>query len=177
MTEGRDIWFISDTHFGHSGIIRHAGRPYETVDEMDTDLVKRWNAKVGRHDLVYHLGDFAWSAGIAKRIRPRLNGAIRLIAGNHDDIPPLVHASLFQRVYLWKQFREHGFTASHIPLRREQLRHGRFCVHGHVHGIVTGDPHYLDVSVESIGYEPIHMKQVLEWKAGTKTSAFEEEPL
>ena len=95
-----------------------------------------------------------------------LNGAIRLIVGNHDDIPSLAAAGMFQRIYLWKQFRDLGFTASHIPMRLDQLRHGAKNLHGHVHGNLTGlEGFHRDVSVESIGYKPVHMDEITAWAA------------
>ena len=54
------IYFTSDLHFGHENVIRFDNRPFETVDEMDAELIRRWNAKVDRGDLVYVLGDMIW---------------------------------------------------------------------------------------------------------------------
>ena len=34
---------IADMHFGHEAVIRYCNRPYQTVQEMDEDLIKRWN--------------------------------------------------------------------------------------------------------------------------------------
>jgi hypothetical protein len=31
-----------------------------SVTEMNEALIAKWNAGVGKGDLVYHLGDFAW---------------------------------------------------------------------------------------------------------------------
>ncbi|EHJ97747.1 metallophosphoesterase [Agrobacterium tumefaciens] len=160
----RNIWFISDTHFGHNNIIGYCRPHFSSVDEMESAIIENWNNAVRPDDLVYHLGDFAWKTADAKRVRPLLNGAIRLIVGNHDDIPSLAPAGLFQRIYLWKQFRDLGFTASHIPMRFDQLRHGAKNLHGHVHGDLTGlEPFHRDVSVESIGYKPVHMDEIVAW--------------
>lgn len=51
------IFFTSDLHFGHENVLRFDNRPFATVEEMDSELIRRWNAKVGRGDLVYVLGD------------------------------------------------------------------------------------------------------------------------
>lgn len=51
--EGQKIFFTSDLHFGHENVLRFDNRPFETVEEMDDELIKRWNDKVGKGDLVY----------------------------------------------------------------------------------------------------------------------------
>ena len=80
------IYFTSDLHFGHENVIRFDNRPFETVEEMDAELVRRWNAKVDRGDLVYVLGDMIWKTknDDALNIIKSLNGQIILIKGNHD---------------------------------------------------------------------------------------------
>ena len=51
------VFFIADTHFGDGNILRYENRPFATVEEMDQELVRRWNQKVGEKDTVFHLGD------------------------------------------------------------------------------------------------------------------------
>ena len=84
--EKQKIFFTSDLHFGHENVIRFDNRPFDTVEEMDEEMIKRWNAKVGKGDIVYVLGDFIWKAATneAVSIIRRLNGQIILIKGNHD---------------------------------------------------------------------------------------------
>ncbi len=55
-----NIFFTSDTHFGHKDIIDYYKRPYASVEEMDAALEKNWNETVKPNDKVYHLGDFAF---------------------------------------------------------------------------------------------------------------------
>lgn len=71
------IWFTSDTHFGHSGILKweSLSRPYDDSEEMDEDLIKRWNEKVGPDDVVFFLGDFTLGADAAQYWN-QLNGKV-----------------------------------------------------------------------------------------------------
>lgn len=80
------VFFTSDLHFGHENVIRFDNRPFASVEEMDAELVRRWNAKVGKGDLVYVLGDLIWKSrnGDAHSLIRSLNGQIILIKGNHD---------------------------------------------------------------------------------------------
>lgn len=80
------VFFTSDLHFGHENALRFDKRPFASVEEMDAELIRRWNAKVGKRDLVYVLGDMIWKSrkGEAEQIIRSLNGQIILIKGNHD---------------------------------------------------------------------------------------------
>jgi calcineurin-like phosphoesterase family protein len=78
-------FFTGCTHFDHENIIKLAGRPFSSVDEMNEELVRRWNAVVGADDVVYHLGDVGWSNHKLKHWLSRLNGRKIILLGNHDD--------------------------------------------------------------------------------------------
>lgn len=80
------IFFTGDLHFGHKNVLAFDHRPFETVEEMDAELIRRWNNKVGKGDLVYVLGDMIWKSknGEAANLIKSLNGQIILIKGNHD---------------------------------------------------------------------------------------------
>ena len=79
-------YYISDLHLSHANVIKFDSRPYDTIEEMETDLISRWNNQVSKGDHVYCLGDFIWKAGSDEwlRIIHKLNGNIHLILGNHD---------------------------------------------------------------------------------------------
>lgn len=157
-------FFTSDHHFGHERSLRW--RPgFASVEHMDDYMVAAWNAVVPEHGArVYHLGDFAFSGRHAAAIRPRLNGTIRLIAGNHDPVKEMVKADLFQRVYgVWREFPEFSFVASHVPIRAADLRHEmRWNVHGHLHDRADlSEPHHINVCVEVRDYRPVHVDEIL----------------
>ena len=52
------VYFTADTHFSHKNILLYENRPYQSIEEMDNDLIEKWNKTVGKNDTVYHLGDF-----------------------------------------------------------------------------------------------------------------------
>lgn len=78
-------FFTSDTHFGHARIIELCNRPFEDVDHMNSEIVRRWNEVVSPTDSVVHLGDVALGP-IDKSLEvvSRLNGYKVLVNGNHD---------------------------------------------------------------------------------------------
>ena len=80
-----NIWFTSDTHFFHESIIRFCRRPFSDVQEMNEELIRRWNRTVPPDGIVFHLGDVCMGkARNWESVLPRLNGRINLILGNHD---------------------------------------------------------------------------------------------
>ena len=79
-------YYISDLHFSHKNILNFDHRPYDTIEEMELDLISRWNNQVSNEDHVYILRDFLWKAESNEwiRILNKLKGNIHLILGNHD---------------------------------------------------------------------------------------------
>ena len=81
------IYFTSDLHFGHQSVLtKFEHRPFKNVEEMNEELIRRWNNKVQKGDLVYVLGDMFWKGDcdFVQDTLKRLNGQIILIKGNHD---------------------------------------------------------------------------------------------
>ncbi len=160
-----DIWLISDTHFGHSGILNFFQpdgvsklRPFSTVEEMDETMISNWNAVVKPFDRVYHLGDVVINRKALASLA-RLNGKKRLIRGNHDIFRTKDYMEYFDEIYGVRVLDD--MILSHIPLARESITK-RFGVnvHGHTHGNCIADPAYLSVCVEHTGFAPIHIDDV-----------------
>ena len=80
------VLFTSDLHIGHDNVIKFDNRDFANVEEMNNELVRRWNAKVKPGDIVYVLGDFIWKLqdDQVHKLLKKLNGQIILIKGNHD---------------------------------------------------------------------------------------------
>lgn len=162
-----DKWFISDTHFFHDNILKFTGddgkpiRPFKTVEEMHSYIIENWNSVVKENDYVYHLGDvtFKYHYGFEVLMKS-LKGKKRLILGNHDKIKGTKLLDFFEKVDLWKGFKEYNFTATHIPLMIPSLRDGAYCVHGHVHQNSIKNPNYINVSCEVIDYTPVNIEEI-----------------
>lgn len=156
------IFFTSDTHFGHAGIIGHCQRPFASVDEMDAAMASAWNRTVRPTDTVYHLGDFTWQKrrrDIAARLES-LNGVKHLIVGNHDHTDTR-KASGWASVQYAMKLKADGIAVylSHYPVLgfREELH-----FHGHQHNREPfGVRHQVDVGVDAWGFRPIALQEIL----------------
>lgn len=162
----KDIYVISDTHFGHNNILgftREDGtklREFGCVEDMDEYMVARWNEVVRPQDIVYHLGDVAMKRKSIATVG-RCNGHKRLITGNHDIYDMKDYLPFFEKIMGFRKIEELIFT--HIPIHPESLRHNWINVHGHVHNNVERNhfgPRYLNVSVEVIDWRPVHLDVV-----------------
>lgn len=78
-------FFTADTHFNHANILEYTNRPFLNVEEMDLEMIYRWNSVVRKNDLVFHLGDFAFATTLEiERLLSKLNGNFQFVPGNHD---------------------------------------------------------------------------------------------
>ncbi len=77
------VYFIADTHFSEKAIMQYENRPFESIEEMDKEMVSRWNHIVKKEDSVYLLGDLG-ADGKEASVLSQLNGDKYLVKGNHD---------------------------------------------------------------------------------------------
>lgn len=147
-----NVFLISDTHFGHTNIIKYCGRPFATPDEMDEALVSNWNSTVSSSDKVYLLGDVAMSHKKLP-ILEQLNGTKILIKGNHDIFALKYYTPYFKDIRGSHELD--GLLLTHIPVHESQKTRYRGNIHGHTHDKNLPDPWYTNVSVEQIDYTPI----------------------
>lgn len=80
------IYLCSDWHFNHDKEFIWKDRGFNSVDEMNNEIVKRHNSVVAEDDDVYVLGDLTMGSDIEanKILIESLNGKIHIITGNHD---------------------------------------------------------------------------------------------
>lgn len=78
-------YYISDLHIGHKNVLKFDNRPFQTIEEHDSAIVRNWCNKVTGKDTVYLLGDISWQgAEETKKIMQQLPGKKVWILGNHD---------------------------------------------------------------------------------------------
>ena len=81
------LYITSDTHFGHANIIRYCDRPFSSVEEMNEEIVRRFNSVLGPDDVLLHLGDVAMGNREKNLAYMKQIKCARKILkyGNHDD--------------------------------------------------------------------------------------------
>lgn len=185
-----NIWFISDTHFGHGasernpngGIINYCNRPFSSVEEMNEVMIERWNSRVKPEDTIIHLGDFALGKkDLWPSYASRLNGYKILVCGNHDlvDKTPLktlerFHALGFSGVFPEEYYLSYGnrrIWCAHIPkdneddrreYRRPPAQYHDIALAGHVHDKwKIGKYGEINVGVDVWDFYPVHIEEIL----------------
>ena len=180
----KNIFFISDMHFGHANMCTFVNwngtkaRNFNSFEEADETMVQNWNNLITDEDVVYVLGDVAYSCRkeYADSILARLKGQKKLIAGNHD---------LWSTQWYLKHFKYvrgcchlDNFYLSHTPIHSNSNGRFKLNIHGHTHGervtrvIYTSeldmyseiDPFYYNVSVDyNYRYSPIPYEEIQEY--------------
>lgn len=150
------IFTISDTHFWHTNIIQLCNRPYTSVQDMNADMIYKWNNRVDPTDTVIHVGDFAFTNDInkIKEIVEQLNGFKILILGNHDLGRTKMSKAGFQIVT--QKLVIDDITFVHRPPSTTNYNRPDRVVYGHVHNNPHARPcrKCYNASVEVNGYTP-----------------------
>lgn len=160
-----DVFFISDLHFGHKNITYFGSRlglKFRTGDnylENMYQIIQNWNNVVNRRDVVWVLGDVAFSQEGYDALF-ELNGRLKMVRGNHDNhFTTEQWLKRFETVEGLAKYKGHWL--SHAPIHPLELR-GKNNIHGHVHHnsirnqyTQEYDPCYINVCCEAIGETPI----------------------
>ncbi len=153
------IFFTSDLHFGHANYNVFGLRGFSSVEEMNEELIKRWNSRVKADDTVYILGDLVFeNNGNPTQFISRLNGHKRLVVGNHDVkwLKKLGMANAFDdgtvtfgnyteyfdeiAQYIERKIDGVFVTLCHYPMyewknsrKLGSVKKLGYCIHGHIH--------------------------------------------
>lgn len=160
------IFFIADTHFGHEKIIKLCNRPFENLQDMQNQLIQKWNNKVSNEDTVYILGDFCFkmSKQDAVQILNMLNGKKVLIKGNHDKyVGQRDFDECFEKICDIIQINENKLqmVLCHYPIiDYAGMYYGAKMIYGHIHNKYIPHKDMYCVSAECVNYEPVTWAEI-----------------
>jgi calcineurin-like phosphoesterase family protein len=146
-------------HYGHQNILKYCDRPFDDLDHMHGELIKRWNSVVTDQDIVYIVGDAVMGQReTTLQFIKQLAGHKYLVPGNHDDCHAMYAGkqkyARMQEMYfevfddiLDEQYIVDEFLLCHFPYNRpgltdyagrdysqwEPVDHGATLLCGHIH--------------------------------------------
>jgi calcineurin-like phosphoesterase family protein len=205
LEKEQKLFFTSDTHYNHKNLCRGVTnwrdingeipvtqtRSFNTLEQMNDNIVASLNHLVGEDDILIHLGDFSFGGfdniGIFRNRIICKN--IHLILGNHDhhiernkggvkDFFKSVNQTLTLEVEMYKESKKdskivHTFELSHYPISSwKNMNDGVIHLHGHVHlgpevrMSNTNKGRYMDVGMDGNNMNPISMEEVLKLLGG-----------
>lgn len=181
MTFQNKIWVTSDWHFNHNREFIWKARGFSSVEEMNENIIKRYNSVVGENDIVYCLGDCGLGGGGQEALNQlknyieQLNGTVIIVQGNHCTD---------KRIDLYRQcknvqqvevattlnYRGYHFYLSHYPtltgnLEKEPLKQMTLNLYGHTHqktNFYEDRPYMYHVGVDSHDCYPVFIDQVIQ---------------
>jgi calcineurin-like phosphoesterase family protein len=158
------IFVISDLHFDDADVLSEYNRPFDSVDDMNNELISRWNEVIGSEDTVYHVGDLTVkeSESAALYRLAQLSGNIELLDGNHRPI----QRSAFERSKLPIQrsttieYSGYNFFLTHKPAWvPDEWDSWAITVHHHdvsgSHPFVDPKSQRVNVAAEMIEFRPL----------------------
>lgn len=174
-------YYISDLHFSHKRMMAFEpeARKFGSIEEMDEELIKRWNARVADEDEVYVLGDVSFASPTkTNELVGRLKGKKYLIIGNHDN-RFLSKESFDRSLFAWiKDYdkitdtdadgKEYSLVLFHYPITSWDGKfRGAIHLYGHIHGQwwdLWGckSPNMYNVGADVLGLEPKTLDELIE---------------
>ncbi|MDD3770297.1 MAG: metallophosphoesterase family protein [Sulfuricurvum sp.] len=182
----KDTFIIADTHFAHTNVLEYEpNRKVVLGDHPDERMAELWNQTVGKDDIVFHLGDFAFKSEAVRTWAQKLNGIKYLLRGNHDKSAQTYLDNGFAGVIDFPAKGEPAYHItdvdgarilfSHYPIVSDGFddTHWRYLakvfdrehcdinIHGHIHSMQLNEKFCINASVEAIGYAPVKLGEML----------------
>jgi calcineurin-like phosphoesterase family protein len=133
--------------------------------EHDGELKLRWHSRVNKNDVIFVLGDVAFTTEALQEFKSWSGNKI-LIKGNHDDKNEKLYREIFYKTYGILHYKR--MWLSHCPIHPAELR-GKINIHGHVHKNIVLDPitelpdeRYRSVCVEANRGFPENFDKIIE---------------
>ena len=170
------IFCTSDLHLGHDKDFIVQARGFETVEEMNAEIIRRWNERVYPDDDVYVLGDLTLGdveEGI--RLIAKLNGYLHIMRGNHDtdkkverylELPNVVSVQYADVLKYGKAV----FWMGHYPTITANYDDDKpwakhvVCLFGHTHQeqpFYNDNPYMYNVGMDAHNCTPITIDEIV----------------
>lgn len=170
------IFLTSDLHFGHNREFIWKVRGYSSVEEMNEDIIQKWNSIVSDEDDVYILGDVILGSVDNIEYVKRLRGRIHIVLGNHDTkarhklYSELPNVCEIAPVGIKLEYEKYTFTLTHFPmltgnLEKESLKQMTLNLYGHTHqttNFYNDMPFMYHVGVDSHNSYPVLLDDIIE---------------
>ena len=163
LKELKDFYVTSDTWFGRNQILQIAHRKtFKNVEEMNQRIINKWNSCVGKNDIVFHLGNFAWDPDTAEKVLKKLNGRMYFLLGSADEALVEVYEKFKNVTIIEDQIIVlplHDVVLSHFPLLMWAGKEsGTLHIHGHAtfnHPTDLTIERRVNICTDHWGYKPI----------------------
>lgn len=171
------IYFTSDLHLCHDKEFLYGGRGFTCVEDMNNEIIKRWNALITDEDEVYILGDSILNdteRGID--ILKILKGKKYYVFGNHDSTSriELLQEKCPEITFLgWSymlQIDKKRFYLSHFPSITKTPddapnKQGIINLYGHTHqdtNFYNDNPYMYHVGMDSHNLTPVEINVIID---------------
>ena len=175
-----EIWFSSDTHFGHNKEFLYGPRGFTNIKDMNEAIIENWNSVVKPEDITYLLGDVMLGDNeVGIECLRQLNGQIFVIWGNHctetrRNMLFMDGRTRHKMMGGWYAFIiKHGKQSlylSHYPTLTANYDDKHFSqhvinLHGHTHPrtnwLDPRNPFMYHVGVDSHNCTPVHIDEII----------------
>jgi len=165
------LYFVSDTHFNHAKLTKlwpnhfDETRSYDTVEEMNNNIIKVWNENITDEDKVIFLGDFMLNVqkdnylAEFNRMTSILHGEKLFILGNHDDKMVKTCPNIKKYDKFTFKYGELVYHCQHRPYLKENMHIGNVYIHGHTHSTIRFAQGQNNVCWEA-WYRPVSISEL-----------------
>jgi calcineurin-like phosphoesterase family protein len=168
-------YFSSDWHLGHENVIRFSKRPFSSVEQMDSAIIKNMISPLKRGDEFFFLGDLSWNIPVGERFFYSLPEGVQFhwILGNHDYdkyLKPFEqYCASISTIKELKPAKDQLLVLCHYPMISfNKSHHNAWQLYGHHHRRPNGKdnlfPNFqgkrLNINLEFHDFKPLTLKDV-----------------
>lgn len=173
----QNIWFTSDTHFGHNRAFIYEPRGFTNILDHDNTIIQNWNTLVQDDDNVYLLGDVMLGDNTyGLSCLSQLKGKIHIVRGNHcTDLRIELYKKCGNVVEVtegqYLKVNGQNFYLCHYPTFTSNLENSAALkehilnLYGHTHqqtNFYKDIPFMYHVGLDSHNCYPVSIERVLE---------------